>query len=386
VAGNHSRGEGWFTARSAGCRKEETVLKRCKLSVSDRSPSRSREGTAFSLIAAAAAFALLSGCKTSSEPPPAAPSPAPAAQRPPAAARPLRVAYSDWPGWTAWEIAIQKGWFKEAGVEVEFSWFDYLPSLEAFTAGKVDAVTVTNGDALVTGANGAKSKIILINDYSNGNDQIVAKPGIKSFKDLKGKKVGLELTLVDHLLFLKALEKHSMKPEDVELINFPTNNTPQALASGQVSAVAAWYPVAGQARKAVPGSKPLFTSADVPGLIYDTLAVKPESLAQRREDWVKVVKVWFRISDYVRDPKTQADAVAIMAAKVGVKPEEYAAAVPGTFFLSLEEAKKRFAKGEGLESVYGSTKIADDFNMANKVYKTSQSADDYIVPDLVTSL
>jgi NitT/TauT family transport system substrate-binding protein len=337
-------------------------------------------------LLSAAAFVLLAGCKTTSEAPPPAPTPAPAAQPPPAGKAPLRVAYSDWPGWTAWEVAIQKGWFKEAGVEVEFSWFDYLPSLEAYTAGKVDAVTVTNGDALVTGASGAKSKIILINDFSNGNDQIVAKPGIKSFKDLKGKKVGLELTLVDHLLFLKALDKFGMKPGDVELINFPTNNTPQALASGQVSAVAAWYPVAGQARQAVPGSKPLFTSADVPGLIYDTLAVKPESLAQRREDWSKVVKVWFRISDYVRDPKTQPDAVAIMAAKVGVKPEEYAAAIPGTFFLSLEEAKKRFARGEGLESLYGSTKIADDFNLANKVYKTSQSVDEYIVPDLVTSL
>jgi NitT/TauT family transport system substrate-binding protein len=330
----------------------------------------------------------LSGCKTSSEAPASAPAPsaAPAAPAPTPARSPLRIAYSDWPGWTAWEIAIQKGWFKEAGVDVEFSWFDYLPSLEAYTAGKVDAVTVTNGDALVTGANGAKSKIILINDYSNGNDQIVARPGIKSFKDLKGKKVGLELTLVDHLLFLKALEKFGMKSGDVELINFPTNNTPQALASGQVSAVAAWYPVAGQARQAVPGARPLFTSADVPGLIYDTLAVKPESLAQRRDDWSKVVKVWFRVSDYVRGPETQGDAVAIMAAKVGVKPEEYAAAVPGTYFLSLEEVKKRFAKGEGLDSIYGSTKVADDFNIANKVYKASQLAEDYIVPDLVTAL
>ena len=36
----------------------------------------------------------------------------------------LKIAYSDWPGWVAWEIAIQKGWFKEAGVDVEFKWFD----------------------------------------------------------------------------------------------------------------------------------------------------------------------------------------------------------------------------------------------------------------------
>ncbi len=127
--------------------------------------------------------------------------------------------------------------------------------------------------------------------------------------------------------------------------------------------------MAGQARKAVAGAKALFTSADAPGLIYDTLAVNPKSLAQRKDDWAKVVKVWYRVSDFVRDPKTQPEAVAIMAAKVGVKPEEYAAALPGTYFLSLAEAKKRFEKGETLESLYGSTKMADEFNVANKVYK-----------------
>jgi NitT/TauT family transport system substrate-binding protein len=315
----------------------------------------------------------------------AAPAKAPAApdKAAPGGKKPLRIAYSDWPGWTAFEIALQKGWFKEEGVDVEFSWFDYLPSLDAFSAGKVDAVTVTNGDALANGAHGAKSKFILINDYSNGNDQVIAKPGIKSFPELKGKKIGVELTLVDHLLLLQAFKKYKMQPSDVELVNFPTNETPQALASGGVSAIAAWYPVSGQARKAVAGAKALFTSADVPGLIYDTLAVNPTSLAQHKADWAKVVKVWYRVSDFVRNPKTQKEAIAIMAAKVGVKPEEYAAALPGTFFLSLAEAKKRYKKGEGLDSIYGSTKVANEFNVTNNVYKTPEKIDDYIYPDLV---
>ena len=116
---------------------------------------------------------------------------------------PLRIAYSDWPGWTAFEIGIQKGWFKEAGVDTDFEWFEYTPSMEAFTAGKVDAVMMTMGDALVTGAPGARSVAILITDYSNGNDMIVAKPGITDLKGLKGKKVGLEVGLVEHLLLLK---------------------------------------------------------------------------------------------------------------------------------------------------------------------------------------
>ena len=34
-------------------------------------------------------------------------------------AAPLKIGYSDWPGYTAFEIAKQKGWLKEAGVEVE---------------------------------------------------------------------------------------------------------------------------------------------------------------------------------------------------------------------------------------------------------------------------
>jgi NitT/TauT family transport system substrate-binding protein len=304
----------------------------------------------------------------------------------PAAKPPLRIAYSDWPGWTALEIGIQKGWFKEAGVDVEFSWFEYLPSMDAFAAGKVDAVTMTNGDALVTGDKGAKSKLILVMDYSDGNDQIIGVPGIDSFKALKGKKLGLELTLVEHLMFMKAIEKNGMKPSDVELVNFPTNDTPQALASGQVSAIAAWYPVSAQARKAVAGSKTLFTSANVPGLIYDALAVSPTSLTARKDDWAKVAKVWYRISDFVRDPKTQPEAVAIMAAKVGVKPEEYAVHIPGTRFLSLEEAKKVYQKGDGLDSLYGSTKTADDFNVANQVYKQAQSVDEYIYSDILSSM
>jgi NitT/TauT family transport system substrate-binding protein len=336
----------------------------------------------------------LFGCNKSSDtsaPAPTAPASAASAatvvSAPPAPAKaPLRVAYSDWPGWTAFEVGIQKGWFKAAGIDVEFSWFDYLPSLDAFSSGKVDAVMVTNGDALVTGANGGKSKMILLTDYSNGNDKVIARPGIAAFKNLKGKKVGLELTLVEHLLFLKACEKNGIKPSDVTLVNFPTNETPQALTSGEVSAVAAWYPVSSQALKAVPGSKAVFTSADVPGLIYDSVAVTPTSLAQRHDDWVKFVKVWYKISDYVRDPKTQADAVAIMAAKVGVKPEEYAAAIPGTYLLSLDEAKKSYVKGPGLDSVYGSTTVANDFNVANKVYKEAQPIDDYIDPSIVNSL
>jgi NitT/TauT family transport system substrate-binding protein len=301
-------------------------------------------------------------------------------------AEPLKIGYSDWPGWVAWEVAIQKGWFKEAGVDVQFDWFEYVPSMEAFAAGKIDAVCMTNGDALVTGATGAPSKAILINDYSNGNDMVIAKPGLKSLKDLKGKKIGVEIGFVDHLLLLKGLEANGMKESDVELVNIPTAETPKALASGDVDAIAAWQPNSGQALKAVPGSTAIYSSADVPGLIYDVLAVNPASLSARPDDWKKVIQVWNKVAAYINDPATQDDAVKIMAARVNLTPEEYKPFLTGTKILTLEEAKKAFAKGDGLDSIYGSNVVVDKFNVDNKVYEKPQPVADYIDPSLTNSL
>ncbi len=302
------------------------------------------------------------------------------------AAEPLKIGYSDWPGWVAWEIAIEKEWFKEEGVDVVFEWFDYVASMDAYAAGKLDGVGMTNGDALVTGATGAKSVMILMNDYSNGNDMVIAAPGIGSVKDLKGKKVGVEIGFVGHLLLLNALEKNGMTEADVELVNVPTNETPQVLASGEVDAIVAWQPSSGQALKLVPGSKAIYTSADEPGLIYDLLCVSPESLAARRDDWKKVIKVWYRAVDYLKDPKTTDDAVKIMAARVGLDPAEYKPFLKGTNILTLEEANKYMVKGDGFTSIYGSSKISDDFNVANKVYEAPQPIDDYIDPSLMSEM
>jgi NitT/TauT family transport system substrate-binding protein len=296
------------------------------------------------------------------------------------AAEPLKIGYSDWPGYVAWQVAIEKGWFKEAGVDVKFDWFDYSASLDAFTAGKIDADSTTNGDALVTSAGGAKNVMIMLTDYSNGNDMIVGKPGVKSLKDLKGKKIGLETGLVEHLLLLDGLQKAGMKESDVTIVNTKTNETPQALASADIAAIGAWQPNSGQAMKLVPGSKPIYTSALAPGLIYDVLIVSPTSLSSRKDDWAKVVKVWGKVVAYINDPKTQPDAIKIMSARVGLTPEAYKPLLKGTRLLNLAEGKAAFVKADGLKSLYGSSKIADDFNVKNAIYKEPQDLSKAIDP------
>jgi NitT/TauT family transport system substrate-binding protein len=306
-----------------------------------------------------------------------------AAAQPSVAAEPLKIGYSDWPGYVAWQVAIEKGWFKDAGVDVDWEWFDYSASMDAYTAGKIDADLVVNGDALVMGAGGGKSVSIMLTDYSKGADMIVGKPGINSLKDLKGKKVGIEVGLVEHLLLLNGLAKAGMSETDVTLVNTPTNDTPQVLASGEVAAIGAWQPNSGQAMKAVPGSHPIYTSADEPGLIYDVLAVNPTVLHSRQADWAKLFPIWQKVVAYIYDPKTQDDAVKIMAARSGTTPEEYKPFLTGLHLINVTEGKTVFKKGTGFSSLYGSSEIADAFYLKNEVYKEKQDIDSYIDPALI---
>ena len=298
------------------------------------------------------------------------------------AKEPLKIGYSDWPGWVAWQIGIDKGWFEEEGVAVEFQWMDYVASMDAYAAGLLDAVTMTNGDALVTGGTGKPSVGIIINDYSNGNDMIVAAPGIETLADLKGKKIGLEEGFVIHLLLLKGAELAGIDPSEFTIVNVPTNETPQVLASGAVDAIGAWQPNSGQALKTVANSKPVLTSEDAPGIIYDLLSVDPESLEKRRDDWAKVVKVWYKIVDFLQDEDNLDEALSILAARVEISPEEYEPFFQGTYILSLEEVLPIWKKAEGLGSVYGSTVIADEFNVAQGVYEESLDTEKYLDPSL----
>ncbi len=297
----------------------------------------------------------------------------------------LTIGYSDWPGYVAWQIPIEKGWFKDAGLDVKFQWFDYSASLDAFSAKKLDAVTATHVDTLVTGAGGAKGVMVLVLDYSSGNDMLIADKTIKSVADLKGKKIGVEVGVLEQLVLDTGLEKSGLSESDVTLVNSKTNDLPQVLASGQVSGVVTWQPISNTALQTVAGSHSIYTTADAPGLLYDVLTVDPVSLATHHDDWLKLVKIWDRTEKYILDPKTQDDAVKIMSARDGLTPAAYKAFLGGTHLFNLEEGAKILKNGPGVDSLYGSAKNADAFNVRVGTYKASQPIESYIDPSLTAA-
>ncbi|MQW91994.1 transporter substrate-binding domain-containing protein [Acinetobacter sp. dk771] len=280
----------------------------------------------------------------------------------------ITIGYSDWPGFVAWQVAIDKGWLKEAGVNAEFKWFDYSASLSAFAANQLDAVLVTNGDNLVTGSGGTKGVMIMATDYSAGNDVIIAKNGIERIEDLKGKTIATEKGLVDHLLLSTALDDATISLNDVQLVNTMTNELPQVFATADIDAIAVWQPVANQALSSVAGSKIIFTSKDKPGLIYDTLTVNPSHLQANKEQWKKIIQVWDKTVKYINDPATREEAASIMSKRVGVDAKKYMQFIDGTHLLDIDANKKVFNQGTGFDSIYGSSYHVNKFNVSNGIY------------------
>ena len=304
-----------------------------------------------------------------------------------AASKPLIIPYNEFPSSMVWQLAIEKGWIKESGVNVKFEYFgDYVAAIEAFLAKKLDANIVANGDNFMLSSGGTKGMIILAMDYSSGTDVIVAKPCIHSLLDLKGKTVAFEKGLVSNLLFDTAVEDSHLSKKDFKIMNASTSQLSQVFVSPEVSAVVLWQPMANQALKAVSGSSVIYSSKEKPGLIYDTLSVDMQTLQTRRDDWKKLIVVWDKAVNYLNDPKTKNDAIAIMAKKAGIPVDEFTKMVDGVHILTLAENKKLMQKSNELSSLYGSSYNVNQFNLDNKVYEKTVDVDSLIYSDLVKEL
>lgn len=275
------------------------------------------------------------------------------------AARPIRIGLSPWPGWYAWYLVEEKGFFTKHGVDVELVWFPaYSDSLQALATGQIDANSQTLSDTLAPLALGIPLRAVLVNDNSAGGDALVAKPGIAGVKELRGKRVATELGTVDHLLLLVALERHGMTEKDINFINMAVNDAGPAFIAGRLDAAVLWEPFRSQAVEEGRG-RVLFSSADTPGLVPDLLVVQERVADQRRDEVVRIVAAWFDAMAYWRaNPK---EVVPIMARRAETPVDIYEKLLAGVRIFTIADNRKAFQKADDYSSLYYSGQRTAEF-------------------------
>jgi NitT/TauT family transport system substrate-binding protein len=258
----------------------------------------------------------------------------------------VKVGLSDWPGWVAWYVAEQKGFFKKHNAKVKLVWFaNYTDSIAALSAGQLDANSQTWSDTMTPLSKGVDVKAVLVNDNSAGNDALMVGPKIKTFTDLKGKSIALEQYSISHFVLATALAKNGMTINDVKIVNLTAGDAAAAFMTGRVDAAVVWNPWVSKIGASGKG-RALFTSADMPGLVPDLLVAHGKALNDKtkRADLVGMIRAWFDTEAFIRS--NPAEAAQIMSKVVGLKPDEYKVFLPGTRFFAASDNTNAFDAGK----------------------------------------
>jgi NitT/TauT family transport system substrate-binding protein len=253
------------------------------------------------------------------------------------------IGWSIYAGWMPWPYAQQAGivkkWADKYGIKIDVVQVnDYVESVNQYTAGKFDGVTVTNMDALTIPAAGGKdTSAIIIGDYSNGNDGILLK-GADTLSAIKGRQVYLVELSVSHYLLSRALQSASLKPTDIRTVNTSDADIVGAFGSPDANAAVAWNPQLA-VMKGQPGAKLVFSSAEIPGEILDLLVVDTATLKANPNLGKALAGIWYETLALMQRQDDQGrEARAAMAKLSGTTPEVFESQLATTYLYADPKA------------------------------------------------
>lgn len=284
------------------------------------------------------------------------------------------LAWSPYTGWEPIAYMVDSGILKKHadkhGIEIKVKKFnDYVESITQYTSSDIDAVSLTNMDALTLPAtSGVDSTFILPTDFSNGNDAIVSK-GASSVAELKGKSLKLVEMSVSHYMLARALEKNGLTEKDVTVTHTSDAQIGSLFIAADESHVVTWNPIVNTI-KSQPNAKILFDSSQIPGEIIDTIIVKTAADAKFKQ---AVTDAWYETMAVMA--KKDAKAMEVISASAGGSLDDYNAQLKTTeMFYTKADAKKFFESGD----VKKTMEFVRSFSFDKGLYPEGSSSKDDI--------
>jgi len=235
--------------------------------------------------------------------------------------QPFQVGYNQWIGSVGVFIAKEKGWFKDAGLDVQMKQFsgpaDSVPPL---IGGQLDAALTTADTSILLSkaSNSNPVQNVFITDTSAGADAVVAQGNIHSLKDLKGKTVAATKGQCNELLLLKGLRSVGLSESDVQVTNMDADAAGAAVVAGKIPAAVTWEPWISKAQNA--GAKVIYSSKESPNLILDVVAVSQKTATDKPADVRAFVAACTKGNEYAL--KNPGEAAKVAAKYFGSSEKE----------------------------------------------------------------
>ncbi|MEK7103052.1 MAG: aliphatic sulfonate ABC transporter substrate-binding protein [Patescibacteria group bacterium] len=251
---------------------------------------------------------------------------------------PLKIGLNPWIGNGLYYVAKEKGFFAKEGVNVELVDFgDSATGRQLLNSKNVDAVGGLTPESVVLLASaGADIKVIAATDTSEGADGVIATASIKTLKDLKGKKVAMEVGSPSHLFLAYLLEKEGLTTKDLVIVDQPAPDAATSFFAGKVDAAVTWEPWLSQVKNRA-GGHVIANSKDSP-ILPALLMVRGEIKNSRSADLAKALRALYDARDYIS--ANQAASVSIIAKGFKITDKDVTDQLPTFRWLSLEDNYK----------------------------------------------
>lgn len=254
----------------------------------------------------------------------------------------VRMGIQPWIGYAQWYVAEAKGMLAEEGINLEL--IELKSDSEqsaAFASGRIDVDNIAAHTALLLKAQDIGLKIVMVEDNATTADAILARNGITSIAELKGKKVAYEQGATSDLLLHAALKANSMTLADIQPVPMPAADAGAALIAGQVDAAVTYEPYITTALKESAEIAKIYDAAKHPGLISDVLVASDKFAAENPEVVKTMVKIWYRaVAEYNANT---AESRKVIAEAVGETAEDLDTAFEGVQYWGQAENDADFA-------------------------------------------
>ena len=298
-------------------------------------------------------------------------------------AQPLSIALNIWPGYGAFLIAEEKGFYKQEGVAVKIEIIQGDPEREAaLAAGTIDGIGMTMDNLVVLRDKGIAVKAIYKYDGSFGADGLVAKKAIGTPADLKGKRVAWAPGTTSHFFLTQVLKKYGMTTSDLEHVAMAADDAGSAFAAGHLDAAVTWEPWLSTAKE-MPEGHVLITTKELP-VIEDVLFIREAALENRRGDVLNMLRACFKAIDYWKAHEKEGNE--IIAKRLALPIGDVEGMLSGIQIMSLADNKEFFGTQTSPGPAYQAYDAAVAAWLKEGLIKVGQSAADGIDPALISEL
>ncbi len=258
---------------------------------------------------------------------------------------PLRVGTNVWPGYEPLYLARKLNTWQDAPIRlVEFN--SSTDVMRAMRNGALEAAALTLDETLGLLQDGMKLRAILVMDFSNGGDVLLARPGINTVEQLRGKRVAVENSAVGAVLLEGALQSAGMSANDINVVSCTAGEHEQCYQ--QADALVTFEPV--KTRLLKQGAKLLFDSSRIPNRIVDVLVVTEDAISRHPKTLQKLLQGYFFAREYMDSQPTKA--AAMMGPRMGLQTDEVIKAFDKLRLPDLDENRRLLsAKPPGLQAI-----------------------------------